>query len=54
MPSFYQLQPDGAQQPFYFLKVDDNHLFMMDSDMNLLVGNELFSYTLSRADQSAQ
>ena len=46
----YQLQPDGAQQAFYFLKVDDNHLFMMDSAMNLLVGNELFSYTLSRAD----
>jgi len=50
----YQLQPDGAQQSFYFLKVDDNNLFMMDSAMKLLVGNEFFSYTLSRTDQGAQ
>ena len=49
----YQLQPDGTQQSFYFLKVDDNHLFMMDSSMKLLVGNEYFSYTLSRNDSNA-
>jgi hypothetical protein len=50
----YQLQPEDAQQPVSFLKVDDNHLFLMDRAMNLLVGNELFSYTLSRTDQGAK
>ncbi len=50
----YQLQPDGSQQSFYFLKVDNNHLFLMDRNTNLLVGNEFFSYTLSRTDQGAQ
>ena len=46
----YELQPDGANESFYFLKVDENHLYLMDRTMNLLVGNELFSYTLSRVD----
>ena len=50
----YQLQPDGAQQSFSFLKLDDNHLFLLDRDMKLLVGNEFFSYTLSRNMQSTQ
>ena len=50
----YELQPDDAKQSFYFLKVDDNKLFMMDHAMKLLVGNEFFSYTLSRTDQGAQ
>ena len=44
----YQLQPEDVEQDFFFLKVDENHLYLMDRDMNLLVGNELFSYTLSR------
>lgn len=44
----YQLQPEDVEQNFFFLKVDENHLYLMDPDMNLLVGNELFSYTLSR------
>ena len=46
----YQLQPDNGQGPVSFLKVDDNHLFIMDRAMQLLVGNELFSYTLSRVE----
>jgi hypothetical protein len=46
----YELQPDGAKKSFYFLKVDENHLYLMDKTMNLLVGNELFSYTLSRVN----
>jgi hypothetical protein len=47
----YQLQPDGEQHSFSFLNVDNNHLFLMERDMNLLVGNEFFSYTLSRTEQ---
>jgi hypothetical protein len=43
----YQLQVREAK-PVSFLQVDENHLFLMDRDMHLLVGNELFSYTLSR------
>jgi hypothetical protein len=50
----YQLQLRDAQEPVSFLKVDENHLFLMDRAMNLLVGNELFSYTLSRTDQGIQ
>jgi len=46
----YQLQLDDGQPPVSFLKVDENHLFLMDGAMKLLVGNELFSYTLSRVD----
>jgi hypothetical protein len=49
--TLYQLQRDADQQSYYFLNVDDNHLFLMDSDRNLLVGNELFSYTLSRSNE---
>jgi hypothetical protein len=47
----YQLQVREAQQPISFLRVDENNLFMMDRSMNLLVGNELFSYTLSRNEK---
>jgi hypothetical protein len=50
----YQLAVDDAQQPVSFLKIDENHLFLMDRAMNLLVGNELFSYTLSRTDPVSQ
>jgi len=47
----YQLQVYEAQQPVSFLRVDENHLFLMDRSMHLLVGNEFFSYTLSRNDE---
>jgi hypothetical protein len=50
----YQLDLDDSQQPVLFLKADENHLFLMDRARNLLVGNALFSYTLSRIDQVAQ
>ena len=46
----YQLHMDDGQPPVSFLHVDENHLYLMDRDLNLLVGNELFSYTLSRVD----
>ncbi len=46
----YQLHSDDLGDPVSFLKADDNHLFLMDRDMNLLVGNALFSYTLSRTE----
>jgi hypothetical protein len=50
----YQLQPDDGRGPASFLKVDENHLYILDRAMNLIVGNELFSYTLSRVDPGAQ
>jgi hypothetical protein len=46
----YQLNPNGSQQPIFFLRADDNHLFLLDSDFNLMVGDALMSFTLSRAD----
>ena len=50
----YQLQPDDAHDSFSFLKVDENNLYMLDKAMHFLVGNELFSYTLSRFDPGIQ
>jgi hypothetical protein len=45
----YQLQPDsGKTQSLLFMKADDNILFMLDANRNLLVGNEYVSYTLNR------
>jgi hypothetical protein len=46
----YQLNPNGSQQPIFFLRADDNNLFLLDSDFNLMVGDALMSFTLSRAD----
>ena len=50
----YQLQLEEGQHPVSFLHVDENHLFLMDRTMHLMVGNELFSYTLSRTAPSVQ
>ena len=49
----YQLHLDSSQQPVLFLKPDENHLFLLDRAGNLLVGNALFSHTLSRIDKAA-
>jgi len=46
----YQLNLSDSQEPVSFLKADENHLFLLDRAGNLLVGNALFSYTLSRVD----
>lgn len=46
----YQLNQLGSNQPVSFLKADENHLFLLDRDGNLLVGHALFSYTLSRVE----
>jgi hypothetical protein len=46
----YQLSLDNGQPPISFLKADENHLFLLDRALNLLVGDALFSYTLSRTD----
>jgi hypothetical protein len=48
----YRLIPDHSQQPAFFLKADDNNLFLLDEELNFLVGNALFSYTLSRTDKT--
>ena len=47
----YQLQLENSERPVSFLKADENHLFLLDRDLNLLVGNALFSYTLSRIEK---
>lgn len=43
----YQLNLDAGS--ISFLNIDDNHLLLLDNERNLFVGNELFSYTLSRS-----
>ena len=50
----YQIDLEGAREPAAFLKADENHLFLLDRDLNLLVGNALFSYTLSRIEPNTQ
>jgi len=45
----YQLDTDDQNGFLSFLKVDDNILFFLDKNRELLVGNEHFSYTLNRA-----
>ena len=44
----YQLDPDDSEGSLLLLKADDNILFFLDSDRNLMVGNADFSYTLNR------
>lgn len=43
----YRLYLD-TEYPLFFLKADNNHLYMVDWNLNFMVGNALFSYTLSR------
>ena len=50
----YQLRADDSQQITSFLSVGDDHLFLLDGESNLLVGNALFSYTLSRTDKDVE
>jgi hypothetical protein len=50
----YQLREDDSQQLTSFLRVGDDHLFLLDRELNLLVGNALFSYTLSRTDKAVK
>ena len=44
----YLIDPGKPGHTFYLMKGDDNVLFFLDAQRNLLVGNELFSYTLDR------
>jgi hypothetical protein len=44
----YQLDSDKAQEPLFLLKADDNIIFFLSKEKNLLVGNDDFSYTLNR------
>jgi hypothetical protein len=44
----YQLDSDKPPVSLAFLKADDNILFFLDKDGNLMVGNSYCSYTLSK------
>jgi hypothetical protein len=46
----YQLQLDNTGSLVSFLKADESHLFLLDRELNFMVGDALFSYTLSRTD----
>lgn len=48
----YQLEETGME-PILLLKGDDNVLFFLDSEKNLLVGNSDFSYTLNRVNKTS-
>lgn len=43
----YQLEQPG-RAPLFLMKADDNILFFLDKEKNLMVGNRDFSYTLNR------
>ena len=44
----YQLNADAPDGSLMLLKGDDNILFFLDGDRNLMIGNGDFSYTLNR------
>jgi hypothetical protein len=44
----YQLNADASHASLMLLKGDDNILFFLDGDRNLMIGNGDFSYTLNR------
>ncbi|MFD2519273.1 hypothetical protein [Emticicia soli] len=46
----FELQADN-QQTIFLLKGDDNVLFFLDQNKNILTGNELFNYTLNRVEK---
>ncbi len=46
----FALEADN-QQTIYLMKGDDNVLFFLDQDKNLLTGNNLFNYTLNRVQK---
>ncbi len=50
----YQLSLDGSHQTVSFLKADENHLFLLDRGLNFLVGDALWSYTLSKIEKGNQ
>lgn len=39
------------QQTIYLLKGDDNVLFFLDQNKNIITGNDLFNYTLNRVQK---
>jgi hypothetical protein len=45
--SVYRLDQDG-KPPIFLQKLDDNILFFLDQNKNLMIGNRDFSYTLNR------
>ncbi|AXY73301.1 hypothetical protein D3H65_04595 [Paraflavitalea soli] len=47
----YLLDPGKPGYTLYLMKGDDNVLFFLDKQRNLLVGDSLFSYTLNRQKQ---
>ncbi len=48
----YQLDPDKPQGSLFLLKADDNILFFLSKEKNLLLGNGDFSYTLNRGSNT--
>jgi hypothetical protein len=51
----YRLALDTPERFIAFLRMDDNHLFLLDENFHLMVGDALWSYTLSRnAELSAK
>jgi hypothetical protein len=46
----YQLQLDDIEQPVSILRADEDNLFLLGGALDFLVGNALFSYTLSRIE----
>lgn len=44
----YRMSLDAPERFIDFLRIDDNHLFLLDENQHLMVGDALWSYTLSR------
>ncbi|HJP62940.1 MAG TPA: hypothetical protein VJ844_05830 [Mucilaginibacter sp.] len=46
----FELDPDKAEGFMFLMKADDNVLFLLDRNRQLMVGNENFSYILYRTE----
>jgi hypothetical protein len=46
----YQLSSGGSGQSLHLMQADENHLFFLDDDFSLMVGDALLSFTLSRSE----
>ena len=44
----FQLDPDKKEKTIFILKGDDNVLFILDKNKNLMVGDDYLSYTFNR------
>ncbi|MEO5581609.1 MAG: hypothetical protein ABIR66_02870 [Saprospiraceae bacterium] len=49
----YQLELGEGKKSMFFQKADENILFFLDQEKNIMVGNNDFSYTLNKTERKS-